>query len=378
MLAHLTTVHPRSDTRIFLKQVRALASTGRYSVAFYVQDGKGSGEVEGVSLIDIGPRAPNRLLRATQGAYRMFRAVLKASPEIAHFHDPELIPVGLALKLCGIKVIYDVHEDLPRQILRKHWIPDVVRRPVAWVASFAEWMGALLFDAVVPVTPKIAKRFPPNKTVLVQNFPILDELVVPEPQAYTSRAPVFAYVGGMTRERGILEMLNALDLLPASQDARLELIGAITPTSFEESARSNAGWARVQFNGWADRPTVAKLLGSCRAGLVLFHPIPNHVDAQPNKMFEYMAAGLPVIASDFTLWREIIGSARCGLLVDPMDPQAIADAMQWILDNPEEAEAMGKRGLDAVAKKYNWEAESKKLIALYERLLADERADVKF
>jgi glycosyltransferase involved in cell wall biosynthesis len=129
------------------------------------------------------------------------------------------------------------------------------------------------------------------------------------------------------------------------------------------------GWARVDFHGWADRPAVARILASCRGGLVLFHPEPNHVTAQPNKMFEYMAAGLPVIASDFPLWREIVDGAGCGLLVDPMDPAAIARAMQWIIDHPEEAAEMGRRGRAAVEHTYNWEAESTKLIELYRRLL---------
>ncbi|SEP03772.1 Glycosyl transferases group 1 [Rhodopseudomonas pseudopalustris] len=97
--------------------------------------------------------------------------------------------------------------------------------------------------------------------------------------------------------------------------------------------------------------------------------MPNHIDAQPNKMFEYMSAGLPVVASDFPLWREIIDGAKCGLLVDPLDPKAIADAMRWILDHPEQAEAMGRNGQAAVRNKYNWDRESKTLIDFYRTLL---------
>ena len=101
---------------------------------------------------------------------------------------------------------------------------------------------------------------------------------------------------------------------------------------------------------------------------MLFYPEPNHIDVQPNKMFEYMAAGLPVIASNFPHWREIIEGAGCGLLVDPLDPEAIAAAMKWILDHPAEAEAMGQRGRQAVEKKYNWESQSLQLLEIYNRL----------
>jgi glycosyltransferase involved in cell wall biosynthesis len=204
--------------------------------------------------------------------------------------------------------------------------------------------------------------------VLVQNFPLLAELEPPE-TAVAPRQPHFAYVGGLARIRGAIEMVDALARL-SSPDIRLQMAGGF-PQDLGAELQSMPGWAKVDFVGWADRPTVARLLASCRAGLVLFHPEPNHVKAQPNKMFEYMAAGLPVIASDFPLWREIVEGAGCGLLVDPMDPQAIATAMQWIIDHPEEAAEMGRRGRAAVERTYNWEAESVKLVDLYRRLLPD-------
>jgi len=124
--------------------------------------------------------------------------------------------------------------------------------------------------------------------------------------------------------------------------------------------------------GFVSRKDVAKLMGDSRMGLVLFHPAPNHIAAQPNKLFEYMSAGIPVIASDFPLWRQIVESSNCGLLVDPLNPQSIADAICWLIEHPKEAEEMGRCGREAVEREYNWGHEEAKLLSFYrDRLMAE-------
>lgn len=377
MLIHFTTVHPRGDTRIRVKEVASLAKRLDTVIALFVQDGNGSetDASNNIQVVDTGTPPKGRLARMTLGAWRIWCAVKAARPTVAHFHDPELIPVGLALKVSGIKIVYDVHEDVPRQILGKHWIPRWARRPVSWAMASIEWIAARVFDAIVPATPKIAERFPAQKTVVVQNFPILDELVRAEEVPYVDRLRHFAYVGGVTRIRGAQEMVDALDCIDRGGDVRLRVVGAFQPIGLQTEIEALSGWSYIEFLGWANRAQVAELLGNVRAGLVLFHPLPNHIDAQPNKLFEYMSAGLPVIASDFPLWRRIVAGAGCGLLVDPMDPKAITEAMQWILDHPEEAEAMGRRGRLAVEETYNWEQESDKLLALYRQLLPSMRLE---
>lgn len=365
---HFTTVHPRTDTRIRLKQATTLAQSFDVPVILYVQDGQGDERGAGPAVMDTGRRPNSRIGRMTVGAWRMFRAVRKARPQVAHFHDPELIPIALVLKLSGIKVVYDVHEDLPRQILSKHWIPRFARRPVAVVAAAFEWAAGRAFDAMVPATPAIAEHFPANKCTLVQNFPLPEELVVEQATAYADRPPHVAYVGGVTRVRGIFEMVKAMGLLER-KGVRLKLVGNFAPAGLEAEINALPESDAVDFLGWADRKAVAQILGQTRAGLVLFQPEPNHIRAQPNKLFEYMAAGLPLIASDFPLWRSVVQGVGCGLLVDPRDPAAIAKAVQWIIENPVEAEAMGKRGRRAVRERYNWDVEGAKLIELYRTLL---------
>ena len=368
-IAHLTTVHPRVDARIRIKEVGSLAKAFAEPVGLFVQDGKGNAtEADGmVQVIDIGQPPSKRFARMIIGTWRMWSAVRRVRPQVVHFHDPELIPIGLILRCFGHKVVYDVHEDLPRQVLTKYWLPGFARRPVSWTVSGVEWLAALIFDAIVPATPKIAERFPPRKTTAVQNFPILNELVNAETVPYGKRPAIFAYIGGLTRERGTCEMVNSLNHI---ENARLFLAGAFQPGSLRTDVQALPGWQRVEFVGWASRKQVAGILGNARAGLVVLHPSRRYPDAWPTKMFEYMSVGLPVIVSDFPLWRGIVEDAGCGLLVDPLDPRAIAGTMQWILDHPEEAESMGRRGRAAVEKHYNWETEAEKLIVLYKKLLS--------
>lgn len=371
-VVQLTTVHPREDTRVFHRQVRTLAQQPGLDLHFVVADGKGSGTLdsEGVAvrIVDLGKPPGGRVGRILVGSWRAVRSVLALGGRVVHFHDPELIPAGLVLKCLGRRVVYDVHEDYPLQILHKHWLPKVLRRPLAWWVRAVEYMASSAFDAIVCVTPTIATRFKPRKTVLVRNFPDAPELVAAGRTAYAQRANAFVYVGVVAAIRGAREMVDSIGRMPDTLVARLELAGDFSPAPLESELRAMRGWERVRYHGWASRPQVASLLGAARAGLVVLHPTENYPDAYPVKLFEYMAAGLPVIASDFPLWRGIVDGAQCGLLVDPKNPVEIRDAMQWILDHPAEAEAMGRRGAQAIARDYNWAREAETLLGLYERL----------
>ena len=126
---------------------------------------------------------------------------------------------------------------------------------------------------------------------------------------------------------------------------------------------------RLALLGTLDREGVQQLLSSSRAALILDHPTPAYLRSFPVKMFEYMAAGVPIVASDFPLWKEIIGEAGCGLLADPRDPAQIADAIQTLLSDPVAARAMGQRGREAVVERFNWVPEAAALVALYAKLV---------
>lgn len=301
--------------------------------------------------------------------FRTYRQAVALKADVYHFHDPELMPTALMLKLRGHRVIYDVHEDLPRQILTKHWISPSLRRLISRCAEIAENLAVKCFDAVVAATPKIAERFPADKTSLVQNFPILGELEIPHAVPYAQRPWRVAYVGGMTAPRGLREVVTALGTLPVELPVRADLVGQFTPANFEEEMRVQPGWSRVDFHGWQPRSQVAEILANARVGIVTFLPAPNHTAAQPNKLFEYMSAGIPVIASHFPLWREIVESTNCGLVVDPENADEIAKAITWLCDHPLEAAAMGARGQAAVHEKFHWDREAETLLETYRKIL---------
>lgn len=363
-VVHLTSVHDPFDTRIFIKECKSLRVNG-YKVTLIVPCDKDE-IIDGIILRSV-PIPKSRLERMTRTAFQIYRRAKKEKADIYHFHDPELIPWGLALKLAGKTVIYDVHEDFPRQIMDKHWLRTWVRKPISILAGVVEFLAGIILDGIIAATPTIKKRFSKNKTKLVQNFPITIELLNENPTSFKERKPYVIYVGGISITRGIKEMVDAIALLP--DEARLILGGNFESDDIENMVKKLPGWSKVDYRGWVSRTEYRSLLSQCVAGLVLFHPIGNHINAQPNKLFEYMSAGLPVIASDFPLWREFIEKNKCGLLVNPFDSNEIMTAIRWILNHPEEAELMGKHGQQAVLSIYNWSNEEKKLLQYYAEVL---------
>lgn len=318
------------------------------------------------------PQDGRRVLRMTRTAWRAYQAAHREDADIYHFHDPELLPVGWLLSARGKGVIYDVHEDLPKDVLSKLYLPTWSRSLVAWTVSRIEEALSGKFSAIVAVTPAIAERLGKTnpRTVIVHNYPCAEELLHQETlPPWDDRRHSVAYVGGITVQRAIREMVSAMALLPGALPATLELAGPELPQEADSDAiRRNPGWSRVRHHGFLDQPSTFRLLQSVRAGLVLFHPEPSHIESMPQKIFEYMGAGLPVIASDFPLWRKIIGGAGCGIFVDPQNPTQIASAIEYTLTHPREAEEMGRRGRMAVSDRFNWKFEANKLVNLYQEI----------
>jgi glycosyltransferase involved in cell wall biosynthesis len=227
------------------------------------------------------------------------------------------------------------------------------------------------FSTLVAATPEIGKRFEPinPRTVVINNYPLLNELHLSTPVPWQERTSSIAYVGVITEVRGIFQMMEAMQYVPTQLNATLELAGSYCSAELQEKVRKQPGWSHIHELGVLNRAEVAQLLSRVCGGLVTFLPAPNHLQAQPNKLFEYMSAGIPVIASDFSLWRSFIDKTGCGLVVNPLDTQALAHAITFLITQPAAAEEMGRKGRKAIEQYYNWETQVPKLVELYEKLL---------
>lgn len=367
-IVHLTTAHSANDVRIFHKECCSLVEAG-YDVTL-VCPSDSSNSNKGV-CVDSIPVPKSRRERMTRTIYQARYAALDHKADLYHFHDPELIRIAPRLKRSGAKVVYDSHEDVRAQITTKGWVPRWARGAVACGFGIFEDYAASRLDAIVAATPYIAKRFPIAKTVVVNNYPLIEEIINCDFD-YTDRRPTIAYVGGISRIRGALEMVHAVDIVRKHyySNISLTLVGGLESSALQGELINLPGWDYVEYMGQQPRDKALDCVRRARVGLVLFHPAPNHEYSQPNKLFEYMACGTPVVASHFPYWRDIVEGVSCGLLVDPQDPWEIAEAIKWLLDHPDEAAAMGRRGREAVVRKYNWESQVPTLLRLYEQLLS--------
>lgn len=364
----LTTVHTPFDTRIFHKQAKTLVKAS-YEVTLIAQHERDE-IVDGVMRIIALPRPRNRLTRILGLTWRAYRLAQSQRADVYHFHDPELLPMGVLLRLLtNGKVIYDVHEDVPQQILTKHWIPALLRRPLSLVFNIAEKLMAQVFDGVVVATEGIAEKFARFNPIVVHNYPDLRMLPIHSPVPREEKEMILVYVGGISRLRGAFEMIRALENLEPSWNVRLDLIGRFEPSSLGRELKTLPGYKRVRILGWLAPENIYEHLRKNLVGLVCLHPEPRYIVSLPVKLFEYMAVGLPVIASNFPLWKEIIEGNHCGLTADPLNPKEIAKAIEYLIMHPEEARMMGENGRRAVMEKYNWEKEGEKLLRLYEELL---------
>ena len=364
-VVHLTSVHSAMDPRIFKKECRSLARAG-FDVTIVGPHPEDTVE-EQVRILSV-KKHRSRVARMTRTVWSVFQAARQLDADVYHFHDPELIPAALLLRGIGKNVVYDVHEDYPKDILFKAYLPRWSRPLVSRIAEHIEKAACRHFSALVSVTPFIAERLKAanSRTAIVYNYPYPEELIGKAPTRWKDRGVSATYVGTITPQRGIVEIVRAMELLPSSLDAVLEIAGDSMP----EQIKRFEGWSRVRFHGPLNQTDTYGLLRGARVGLLCEHPIPTFVESMPVKLFEYMGAGLPVIVSDFPLWRALLDGLDCAIFVDPLSVREVARAMEYLLTHDQEAERMGRRGQAAVIERWNWNTELPKLVDLYTELVS--------
>ena len=359
-VCHFTSVHPRFDTRIFYKQCKTLVSSG-FDVSLVVADGLEDEIADGIKIYNVKNRDAGRLVRMTWIVSKVYRKSLELNADIYHFHDPELLPVSYLLKRKGRIVIYDVHEDVPQDINIKTWLPFGTKKLISLLYTTVEKFVAKRLDHIITTTDFICNRFceyQPN-TTSIKNYGLKDDFL--EYTDWDSKLVELCYIGGINMVRGVYEMIN----LVQGTNHKLNLAGIVENDKLFADIRKMEGWKNVNYHGYVSRVEAKQILRTSKIGLLLLHPTQTHLKSLPIKLFEYMAAGLPILASDFEAWREIIEVSECGFCVDPFDKGKQLEKIEFLLKNPSIAKQMGNNGRKAVEEKFSWDVEAKKLVGIY-------------
>ena len=353
-VCHFTSAHDTLDDRIFLKECQSLSQAG-YEVYLV---GKGdSFNRDGVHIVGVGKISESRRKRMTEGARRVYEKARELDCDIYHFHDPELLPYGLKLKKLGKKVIFDSHEDVPAQIRDKEWIPSWIRKTVAGVYRAYETHVVKQLDAVVAATPHIAEQFEGRvkQVVVINNYPKLDDISFGT-TPFEDREPIICYAGGISELRGEKVMVEAM----RDVDGILILAG-----DHEKMEVKGKTGGVIRYLGRLDRVGVNALYGQAVVGLCILKPIENYYYSQPIKMYEYMAAGIPFICSDFPEWRKLAQESGAGICAKDNDVEQISAIINKLLADRSRAEAMGRNGYQYVASHCSWANEENKMLSLY-------------
>jgi glycosyltransferase involved in cell wall biosynthesis len=370
-IAILTTSYSALDGRVFHKQAVSLAQAG-YAVTLFAPfhpDAEGLARQQGVSYVPLR-LSGSRLTRPLRW-FRLLSLLRQDHFDVWHLHDPPMLPlliIGRRLFARQTHLVYDVHEDLPKQIFAKLYIPARLRKVVSFAVDVVERWGMRRCELVVANTDAIARRVATatERYITVRNYPLRSHLVAAPRPVENGRPVRMVYIGGMSEIRGIRDLVLAMHELRDS-NVELVLLGRFYPAAFGEEITRIAD-SRVVIKPEVPFDQVSQYLQTCDIGMVCLYPAPNHIESLPVKMFEYMATGLPIIASNFPLWRNIIEQAGCGLLVEPGQPQHIAAAVRKLLNDPDMRQRMGWAGIQAVKEKYSWQNEFINLASEYDRI----------
>lgn len=362
-IVHLSSVHSALDHRIFYKEARYAARSG-YEVAIVAKHSV-SETRDGVRIVAL-PARHSRLRRMMLAPWSVLKAAMRERADIYQFHDPELIPVGLLLKLAGKKVVYDIHEMTALQIGVKPWIPRPLRRPLASMFAAIERFAVGRFDGVTVPQIQMQKHYAPyaRRVALTRNF--VDVADIPEPLPWCER-PNILYAGGLSKERGMLNMVRAM---PYVRDGhRLNLVGRCHPALLNE-ARALAGWAKVDYTPEVPFDQIGSAYRRAALGLILYENSGQYHMAQAVKLFEFLAWGMPVVMPNFGEWTGFNEHFQCGINVETSDPYAVAAAINTLLDDPTLSDRLSENGRKLVSRQFSWDVEAPNLTRLYQEILS--------
>jgi glycosyltransferase involved in cell wall biosynthesis len=322
-----------------------------------------------VKIVSTGYAPKTRVDRFIYSPKHVFFKAKQINADIYHFHDPELLPVAMKLKRNGKTLIYDSHEDYPDFMFDKEWIPRYLRFLISFAIKLYETRVVKRMDAVIGVTPRLVERLKAinSNTHMITNYPSLEPY---ESYVRSKNERAICFTGSIDPLWNHENIIKALEQLP--EDIKLVLCGKKSTESYFEKLKTLKGFEKVEYRGLVPHDEALQIIHNSSIGLA----IPNYArDTHGNvgtlgntKFFEYMMAGIPIVCTDFILWQEIVEKWNCGICVNPNDVTAIATAIEFLLENPDEAQKMGANGRRAVEEMYNWGEQEKVLLNMYRSL----------
>ncbi|WKV13129.1 glycosyltransferase [Marivirga harenae] len=368
-IAHITSVHPRFDTRIFLKEVRSLSEDKR-NVCLIVADGKGDEVSNGINIYDVG-KPNNRVSRLLFSWIKITYTVLKRRIKVIHFHDPELISAALLLRLFGVKVIMDIHELVIHDIDDKDWLRKFfLTKIVKFIYSIFERIGIFISYKVILAEAGYTNYFHNkyksqlSKFSVVRNVPKM-ELIDSKPKLKRDgNKNILIYVGLISKIRGIAEMLETIAILDDTFE--LWLIGRWDSEKLHSKCKLHAAWSKVKYFGFLPPQEIYSICKSGDIGLSTLHPVENHLYTTPVKSFEYMACKLPMLMSDFPYWKEYYLDKA--YYVNPLAPKDIAGTIVSILENTKYKNELIEKAYH-FAFQNSWEKEKEILLKQYKEII---------
>lgn len=385
LICFLSSEHPPLDKRVFQKEARSLVEAGFSVTHLCPGDDEGCQTVDGVQVVTYARRRGKR--GRLVGLGDLFRRARRIDADAYHCNEPDSWVVGVAIKFVARRpVVFDCHEHYPSQVVR--WLPRPLHVPGVVLTRFMLQFLGLLTDRIVLAKPSVAEDFSLSRRrqLVVLNTTALRNLDTgpePAPEPAGECLPFrFVHLGVIRRERGSDQLIDAAAELHARgrRDFEVVIIGDFKDGSreaFFDRAAALGLSGRFVFHEWMPFADAFRMVRGSDAGLVLFQrSLGNNVRAMPHKLFDYMLAGIPVIAPDFAVdVATIIKETGAGLLVDTGEPADLADAMESLMTDRQSAREMGSRGQRAVRETYNWEREAEKLVAMYRGLFDGEGLD---
>ncbi len=368
-VCHVISGYFRTDARVFVRQCKSLHKHG-FDVSILTNDGMPDEVIDGIAVHACRVSWP-RWKTLLFARWQFLAKAIEIDADIYQIHSPELLGTGLALKRRGKRVVYDAHEDMPRHILEKEWLPSPFRKLTAALFQLYMLYALRRYDDVVSphshVVADLQKRI--GAGLLIANFPIFRPGVDITLEQYICRSQILIYSGTVYPYSNQEEIMSALGSFP---DAEYHIAGYIDP---DHSARLQSGpnGKQVSLLGRLNRADLFAFYQSALIGLVIYDYKLNLGwklgSYGTNKVFEYMEAGIPFICTDYILWEDIANRYDCAICVPPGDVDAIKNAIAYLLENKERAYAMGQNGRRAISEEFNWATEEQKYVSLFQRLV---------